>query len=110
MATKKWIAELYPLLVQSLEYCIRTWDPRETGALEEPHHNTYDIEFWGLTECVRVSMPKRLMHSRKSGKLLVTTLRAMMIPLAKSVHYLEERLFNGEYFAQQVMWRELNAP
>ena len=21
--------------------------PRRVGALEEPHHNTYDIEFWG---------------------------------------------------------------
>ena len=30
-----------------MDYCIKTWDPRNTGTLEEPHHNTYDIEFWG---------------------------------------------------------------
>lgn len=30
-----------------MDYCIRTWDPREVSAVEEPHHNTYDIEFWG---------------------------------------------------------------
>ena len=30
-----------------MDYCISTWDPRHHGAIEEPHHNTYDIEFWG---------------------------------------------------------------
>ena len=34
-------------MVRSLEYCIRTWYPEENGVLTEPHHNTYDIEFWG---------------------------------------------------------------
>ena len=31
----------------SMDYCISTWDPRQKGVIEEPHHNTYDIEFWG---------------------------------------------------------------
>ncbi len=26
---------------------IGVWDPKGKGVLEEPHHNTYDIEFWG---------------------------------------------------------------
>lgn len=30
-----------------MDYCISTWDPRRVGSIEEPHHNTYDIEFWG---------------------------------------------------------------
>jgi uncharacterized protein (DUF608 family) len=42
-----WISHLYPRIKQSLDYCIGAWDPRHTGTLEEPHHNTYDIEFWG---------------------------------------------------------------
>ena len=42
-----WLRRMYPLVRRSLEYCIRTWDPDERGALFEPHHNTYDIEFWG---------------------------------------------------------------
>ena len=32
---------------RSLDYCIETWDPGHGGLVEEPHHNTYDIEFWG---------------------------------------------------------------
>jgi uncharacterized protein (DUF608 family) len=42
-----WLAERYPLARRSLDYCIRTWDPGLQGVLTEPHHNTYDIEFWG---------------------------------------------------------------
>ena len=30
-----------------MNYCIDTWDPNHNGVLSEPHHNTYDIEFWG---------------------------------------------------------------
>ncbi len=38
---------MYPKVKQSLDYCITVWDPKRKGILEEPHHNTYDIEFWG---------------------------------------------------------------
>lgn len=42
-----WLRRLWPRIRSSLEYCIGAWDPDRTGALVEPHHNTYDIEFWG---------------------------------------------------------------
>ena len=42
-----WLRALWPKVKQSLDYCIETWDPRHDGLVEEPHHNTYDIEFWG---------------------------------------------------------------
>src|SRR6266480_934979 len=42
-----WLKKMYPLAKRSLDYCIRTWDPDHRGGLFEPHHNTYDIEFWG---------------------------------------------------------------
>jgi len=40
----EWLKKMWPKVQQSLEYCITTWDPRGRGVLEEPHHNTYDIE------------------------------------------------------------------
>jgi beta-glucosidase 2, glycosyl-hydrolase family 116 N-term/Glycosyl-hydrolase family 116, catalytic region len=43
----EWLKKMYPLAKKSLDYCIRTWDPDARGGLFEPHHNTYDIEFWG---------------------------------------------------------------
>ena len=42
-----WLKRMYPLAKRSLDYGIQTWDPEHRGALFEPHHNTYDIEFWG---------------------------------------------------------------
>ncbi|MBN2451635.1 MAG: hypothetical protein JXR77_14700, partial [Lentisphaeria bacterium] len=42
-----WLRQLWPQVRRSLDYCIETWDPQRTGILSEPHHNTYDIEFWG---------------------------------------------------------------
>ena len=42
-----WLKRMYPLAKRSIDYCIATWDPDRRGALFEPHHNTYDIEFWG---------------------------------------------------------------
>lgn len=42
-----WLRSLWPKVKRSLDYCIETWDPRHEGMVEEPHHNTYDIEFWG---------------------------------------------------------------
>jgi len=43
----QWVKELVPKVKESLDYYIGKWDPRHKEVLEEPHHNTYDIEFWG---------------------------------------------------------------
>ncbi|HPK54169.1 MAG TPA: GH116 family glycosyl-hydrolase, partial [Smithellaceae bacterium] len=39
------VKDMYPKVKASLDYCTATWDPRHAGLIEEPHHNTYDIEF-----------------------------------------------------------------
>ena len=43
----EWLKKMYPYLRQNIDFCISLWDPRGHGVLEEPHHNTYDVEFWG---------------------------------------------------------------
>lgn len=105
----EWIKKLYPRIKESLDYCIRTWDPRHTGALEEPHHNTYDIEFWG---------PDGMCTSFYAGALnsFITMSKALKKPckdyeelLAKSKKYMTGRLWNGEYFYQNVRWKDLDA-
>jgi hypothetical protein len=54
-----WLRRLYPKVKTSLDYCIRTWDPNHKGALYEPHHNTYDIEFWGADGMCTGYLPGR---------------------------------------------------
>lgn len=102
---RDWLARMYPLAKRSLDFCIEQWDPRRVGLIEEPHHNTYDIEFWG---------PDGLCASFYLGAL------AAMSALARDAGHPEDaqvyddlaqtgaqalaaRLFNGEYYQQQVM-------
>ncbi|MDN5204271.1 GH116 family glycosyl hydrolase [Fulvivirgaceae bacterium BMA10] len=105
----EWMKKLYPKVKSSLDYCITTWDPKEKGILEEPHHNTYDIEFWG---------PDGMCTSFYLGALtaLVEMAKAAKQPykrysqlIKKGKKYMEEELFDGEYFIQKIQWTGLEA-
>lgn len=105
----EWLKQMYPLAKRSLDYCIRTWDPDHRGGLFEPHHNTYDIEFWG---------PDGMCTSIYLGALSAGAemARAMDIPedanfygdLAKRcAGFMDKELFNGEYYEQKVQYAGL---
>lgn len=105
----EWLRKMYPMVKTSLDYCIKTWDPREKGVIEEPHHNTYDIEFWGADG----------MHS----SFYIGALNAFIIMgdyLKKDVkkykklailgkQKMETDLYNGEFFIQKIQTSGLNA-
>jgi hypothetical protein len=106
-----WLKERYPLVRRSLEYCIRTWDPDEAGALIEPHHNTYDIEFWG---------PDVMCTSFYLGALRAAAAMATRLGEAEDAAryraladrgraYCDRHLWNGEYYGQRVQWKGLRA-
>lgn len=105
----EWLRRLWPKVKQSLNYCIETWDPQHKGVVEEPHHNTYDIEFWG---------PDGMCTSFYLGALqaAVTMAKALAddVPLygelySKGKKLAETELFNGEYFIQRIEWKNLRA-
>jgi len=104
------VKDMYPKVKASLDYCINTWDPRRVGIIEEPHHNTYDIEFWG---------PNGMHNSFYLGAL--TAFVAMSDYLGKDVSdykelikkgkaFTESELYNGEFFIQKIQWTGLKAP
>jgi uncharacterized protein (DUF608 family) len=103
-----WMKRLYPLAKRSLDYCIETWDPEHKGALFEPHHNTYDIEFWG---------PDGMCSSVYIGACCALADMSMAIGDDQSGHYvaiaergarvLDSTLFNGEYYEHHVQWEGL---
>ena len=106
---RTWLQRLYLQAKKSLDYCIATWDPERQGGLFEPHHNTYDIEFWGADG---------MCGSIYAGAL--SAMAAMARALDKdedaaaygelagtAARFMAENLFNGDYYQQKVQWEEL---
>jgi uncharacterized protein (DUF608 family) len=105
-----WMEELYPLVKQSLDYCINTWDPKHQGYLEEPHHNTYDIEFWGPDGMCTSFYLGALTAFVEISKALGEPYEFYNTLLGKGKEYMDSELFDGEYYIQKVKWTGLNAP
>lgn len=108
---RDWLARLYPRLKLSIDYCIAAWDPDRLGVLVEPHHNTYDIEFWGADGMCSSFYLGALAAMEAICRALgkdeqAEEYRALGLRGAK---YMDERLFNGEYYEQKVMLKGLRA-
>lgn len=105
----EWMKKLYGHAQKSLDYCIETWDPKHQGFLEEPHHNTYDIEFWGADGmCTSFYLGALTAMVEMSEALHLDAERYKSL-LKQGKEYLEGQLFSGEYFVQQIRWDGLKA-
>jgi uncharacterized protein (DUF608 family) len=105
-----WLRALWPKIKQSLAYCIEAWDPRHHGVLEEPHHNTYDIEFWGPDVMCTSFYLGALAAAVHMGKTLGDDVSLYNNLLNQGKKYVEDNLYNGEYYFQKIQWTGLNAP
>jgi uncharacterized protein (DUF608 family) len=104
-----WLRQLWPQIKTSMNYCIETWDPNHNGVLSEPHHNTYDIEFWGPDPMCSSFYLGALKAMTLMGRALIDNDPLYQELLNKGQKYTDERLYNGEYFYQQVQWKDLKA-
>jgi uncharacterized protein (DUF608 family) len=104
-----WLSNIYPFLKASLDYCIRTWDPDHTGALVEPHHNTYDIEFWGPDGMCSSFYLGALTAFTEMSKFLEKPCDEYVAILSRGKLFMEKELFDGEYFIQKIQWKGLRA-
>ena len=104
-----WLKKIYPMVKTSMDYCIRTWDPREKGVIEEPHHNTYDIEFWGPDGMHLSFYLGSLNAISEMGEYLGydVTRYKKLATLGKKV--METELYDGEFFIQNIQFKGLNA-
>lgn len=105
----EWLRKLWPKIRTSLNYCIELWDPGHKGWLEEPHHNTYDIEFWGPDGMCTSFYLGALQAATLMGRTLGDDVSTYADLLAKGLVRMETELFNGEYFFQKVEWQNLRA-
>jgi uncharacterized protein (DUF608 family) len=104
-----WLRDMWPRVKQSLDYCIRTWDPKHKGIAEEPHHNTYDIEFWGPDGMITGFYLGALTAAVAMGEALGDDVTLYHSLLENGKSYIETELYNGEYFYQKIQWQGLNA-
>lgn len=104
-----WLKGLWPRIRRSLDYCIDTWDPEHEGALKEPHHNTYDIEFWGPDGMCTSIYLGALRAAVLMGEALGDDVSLYAELLDKGRAFMDEQLYNGEYYIQKVQWTGLRA-
>lgn len=104
-----WLRALWPQVRKSLDYCIRTWDPKHKGWLEEPQFTTYDHSFWGPNGMCTSIYLGALKAAVAMGRALKDDVSPYEALFDKGAAKLETELFNGEYFFQKIEWRDLNA-
>ena len=106
-----WLKSLWGKVKESLNYCIDTWDKKREGVLKEPHHNTYDIEFWGAdgmcSSFYLGALKAAMQMADHFGEKDVWILYKYLYEAGRK--YLETTLFNGEYFIQIPEWENLEA-
>jgi uncharacterized protein (DUF608 family) len=105
-----WLKRMYPLAKKSIDYCIATWDPDHRGALFEPHHNTYDIEFWGADGmCTSIYLGALSAMTMMASALGESGDASQYSELAqKSAALMDASLFNGDYYQQKVEFQDLH--
>ena len=105
----EWLRPLWPKVKASLNFCIEQWDPGHEGWLEEPHHNTYDIEFWGPDGMCTSFYLGALKAATLMGRALGDDMPLYAELLEKGLRRMETELFDGEFFIQKVEWKNLRA-
>lgn len=106
----EWMKNMFPAVKQSMDFCIAAWDPRGTGTLEEPHHNTYDIEFWGPDPMCTSFYLGALEAIQEMGKATGQDVSNYAALYNKGKAAMESALWDGEYFIQKIQWEGLSAP
>ena len=107
---KEWLKHIYPFALKSLDYSISTWDPRNTGTLEEPQHNTYDIQFWGPNGMCTSFYLSALKAISEMGRFLGEDVSRYELLYDRGRKAMENDLWDGEYFIQKIRWQGLDAP
>ncbi len=105
----EWLRSFWQAAISSINYCTATWDKKCEGVLREPHHNTYDIEFWGVDGMCTSFYLGALKAMVEMGKVLGEDTSEYEALLGKGLKYIDENIYNGEYYYHQVEWETLEA-
>jgi uncharacterized protein (DUF608 family) len=100
----EWLTHVWPSVKQALQYVWTAHDPERSGAIEGEQPNTYDISIYGANTFIGTLYLAALraaeaMASLRGESDLATECRKIY---QRGRVALEERLWNGEYYIQDV--------
>ena len=107
---RNWLNKMWEPMRNSMNFCIKYWDPNNTGLPIEPQHNTYDITFLGHNGMIASFYLGALKAIVEIGKELDKDIAKYAELLEVAEKITKETLFNGEYFIQKTEWKSLNSP
>ncbi|MFA6107838.1 MAG: GH116 family glycosyl-hydrolase [Candidatus Latescibacterota bacterium] len=100
------LASLYPGVRKALEFCWIPggWDGDSDGVMEGCQHNTMDVEYYGPNPQMGIWYLAALrageeMAHHAGDEAFADTCRALF---ERGSHWLDEHLFNGEYYEHEV--------
>ncbi len=100
----KFLHGIWDSMMKALEYSIKEWDVDGDGVLDGKQHVTYDIEFYGpntMTNTVYLGAVKGVIEmARHLGKDEIADQYQALYD--KAAVRLDEKLFNGEYYIQEL--------
>ena len=105
----KWLAELWPAVKKSLSFAwspenVDRWDADKDGVLEGRQHNTLDAELFGPSSWLNGYYLAALKAAAEMADFLGESEEASeyRILFEKGNSWVEENLFNGEYYHQKI--------
>ena len=98
----RWLEKIWPGVKKSLNYCIEQWDPDREGVIRQPHHNTYDIEFWGPDGMITGFYLGALKAAARMAEAVGDDPSEYSGIYRRGREYFDEKLFDGEYYIQEI--------
>ena len=98
------IREMWPKAKLALEYAFTHWDIDGDGIMEGEQHNTYDIEFYGMSSMLNSIFYAALRAGEEISAYLGNAADAEKYAQIrrKGAQKLDELTFNGEFYTQLI--------
>ena len=108
----EWLRSLWPKIKKSLEYAwdptnLDSWDLDRDGVMEGAQHHTLDVEIYGPNSYITTQYHAALLSAALMAEAVGDPVGIEYRELqAKGRTWVENNLFNGEYFHQKVDLRD----
>jgi non-lysosomal glucosylceramidase len=101
-----WLSAIWPRVKKGLEFAWAPggWDANRDGVMEGVQHNTYDVEFYGPNPQCGIYYLGALRAAEEMARAVgdETSADEYARVFASGSKWIDENLFNGEYYVQKV--------